>query len=282
MICTGFAKELRITALDMDMDPLVVSTTVPTGPGIVPVTVKVVKDECQAIVVDDKWFARVLGKDGLRLVRITEDFVRPTNHEYASDGQTAFADAFPFLLATEESLGEVNRLVNEHLSVSITHQRFRPNIVVRGAQPFAEDRWAKLRFHDTAPRSGWWLWWPWWWLDVRVARPCERCSVPDVDPDTGIQNPQHQPTKTMRSFRSGEKVGLTLEKWKHRVSDAPQTRLLLHLSCLCINYWSQPLSFLTIRVPCCVGVFCSCSTASTWITADTAARWSEWEHGCRS
>ena len=52
-----------------------------------------------------------------------------------------FADAFPFLLISEESLADLN----SRLDSPVTMRNFRPNIVVKGCNaPYEEDTWKKI------------------------------------------------------------------------------------------------------------------------------------------
>ena len=74
---------------------------------------------------------------------------------------TAFADAAPYLLATEESFADVN----EKLEKKIDIIRFRPNIVVSGTgKAWDEDDWKEL----TIGNAG---------TFFAVAR-CPRCQLP--------------------------------------------------------------------------------------------------------
>jgi len=45
-----------------------------------------------------------------------------------------------------------------------------------------------------------------------MAKPCDRCSIPDIDPITGLRDPQYLMTRTLRTFRSGAHLGGTLER----------------------------------------------------------------------
>jgi uncharacterized protein YcbX len=49
-------------------------------------------------------------------------------------------------------------------------ERFRPNLVIAGATPFAEDQWREMVIGG---------------LPFTAVKPCERCSVITVDPDRG-------------------------------------------------------------------------------------------------
>lgn len=63
-------------------------------------------------------------QEGLRLVRMEEGFVRPTDPNYGTGFRTGFADQFPMLLAAEESLGDLNTRMS--LGECIEMDRFRP------------------------------------------------------------------------------------------------------------------------------------------------------------
>src|SRR5207244_2548695 len=100
------------------------------------------------------------------LVYFPDESTRQVDRNYAREGvQVGFADGFPLLLIAEASLEELNR----RLAAPVTMKRFRPNLVVQGAPPFAEDTWRHISIGG---------------LDFQVVKPCERCSIPNVDPET--------------------------------------------------------------------------------------------------
>ena len=207
---------LKVTA--PGMEALTVPTVYPANAAELPqVAVTVWGDECQAIEVigtkGSEWFCRYLQVPGLRFVRMKDDCVRKTDAKYAPNGQSSFADGFPFLLASVSSL----EFVNERIAQPITQARFRPNIIVEGAAPFAEDTWEKIRFHGVRPTaantnasvST---------LDMGVVKPCARCTIPNIDPETAVSHPEREPSRSMRSFRSGAAIGLSNDKWGKEVS----------------------------------------------------------------
>jgi len=65
-------------------------------------------------------------------------------------------------------------------------RRFRPNIVVEGLAPWEEDGWRKLRIGAQ-------------YFDI--VKPCSRCVLTTVDPDTGIKDTGLQPLRTLSGFR---------------------------------------------------------------------------------
>ena len=154
----------------------------PDGGEDVPVTVW--GGETRGVVVSagaNGWFSTLLGQD-CRLVFMRDETVRPVRTDYAFDGErTSFTDGFPFLLITEASLADLNR----RLASPLPMNRFRPNLVVAGAEPFAEDGWGRIRIGP---------------VTFRVAKPCPRCVMPTVDQTLGIST-STEPLRTLATFR---------------------------------------------------------------------------------
>lgn len=126
------------------------------------------------------WLTTVLGGT-YRLVALPDAAVRPVDPVYARPGdRVSFADGFPYLLASEASLDDLNRRAGTRL----TMERFRPSLVVTGSAPFAEDTWARITVGG---------------VPFRVAKPCARCVVPTLDPDT--QEAGAEPLRTLATFR---------------------------------------------------------------------------------
>jgi uncharacterized protein YcbX len=129
----------------------------------------------------DRWLSSVLGAS-CRLVYMPDDVVRPVRTDYAFAGErTSFTDGFPFLLISQASLDELNR----RLSAPVPMNRFRPNLVVAGAEPFAEDDWGRFRIGS---------------LEFRVAKPCPRCIMTTVDQTLGRAE-SAEPLRTLATFR---------------------------------------------------------------------------------
>ncbi len=102
-----------------------------------------------------------------RLARMPDATRRPADPDGARPGDVvAFQDGFPFLVTSAASLA----WLLERLPSPVDVRRFRPNLVVAGADPFAEDGWRELRIGE---------------ITLHVAKACPRCSVIDVDPDRG-------------------------------------------------------------------------------------------------
>jgi uncharacterized protein YcbX len=126
-----------------------------------------------------QWLSRFLGRL-VRLVWMPDDVVRPTDPLYAAGYRVSFADGFGFLLISEASLQELNR----RLETPLPMNRFRPNLVVSGCEPFAEDGWRDLRLGG---------------LELRVVKPCGRCVVTTTDQETAERG--MEPLRTLATFR---------------------------------------------------------------------------------
>jgi len=128
----------------------------------------------------DTWFEALVGRS-CRLLFMPSTTHRQVSPAFGRPGDlVSFADGYPLLLTSEASLAELNR----RLDTDVPMDRFRPNLVVDGSEPFAEDQWAKIRVGDTS---------------FRVVKPCARCVVTTTDQRTGIRN--REPLRTLATFR---------------------------------------------------------------------------------
>jgi uncharacterized protein YcbX len=128
-----------------------------------------------------EWLASFLGIDA-RLVYMPHDSFRRIDPHYSSDERrVSFADGYPFLLVSQESMDELNRRLEQPMGI----ERFRPNLVVSGApEPHAEDNWRRIRIGS---------------IEFDVVKPCARCAVPTIDPITAQKG--KEPTRTLATYR---------------------------------------------------------------------------------
>ncbi|HVN08203.1 MAG TPA: MOSC N-terminal beta barrel domain-containing protein [Patescibacteria group bacterium] len=126
------------------------------------------------------WFSQFLGAS-CRLVYQPDDAFRQVNRIYAAKGVgVSLADGFPLLLINQASLDDLNRRLAEPVDM----RRFRPNLVVNGDKPFEEDTWRTIRAGD---------------LELSLVKPCARCPIPSVNPDSGERG--NEPSRTLATFR---------------------------------------------------------------------------------
>jgi hypothetical protein len=129
----------------------------------------------------DAFLAAALGRPA-RLAWQHDPRRRPINPAYARPGEhVSLADGFPLLVTTEASLAALN----DRLAVTVPMARFRPNLVIAGAMPWAEDGWRRIRIGD---------------VELRLARPCARCIVVTQQPDTGERLEGNEPLAALRAM----------------------------------------------------------------------------------
>jgi uncharacterized protein len=166
------------------------SLEVPFGPATNdPVPTRVWNDVVMAspaIAEAGRWFSAFLGVK-CALVRLSESSTRPVDPDYGGpEDQVHLADGFPFLLTSEASLADLN----ERLDRPLPMNRFRPNLVVEGCGPFAEDGWDVVRIGA---------------MTFRVVKACTRCVITTVDQGTAAT--AREPLRTLATFRrEGNKV----------------------------------------------------------------------------
>lgn len=127
----------------------------------------------------DAWLSAYLGRPARLLFAGTLPARRKA---YAPELPLGFVDAYPLLLIGEGSLEELNR----RLAVPVVMERFRPNLVIAGSLPFAEDEWRRIRIGE---------------IEFSISKPCERCAFVTVDPETGEKSPEQEPLRTLAHFR---------------------------------------------------------------------------------
>ncbi len=149
-----------------------------------PADVQVWKDACQGLDQGDAastWARAVLGEP-VRLVRALDRPRRTANPQFAGPipAPVSFADGFPVLVCNRASLQELNTL----MPAPVPMDRFRPNIVLCGLPPFAEDRISSLQVGE---------------VTLRLVKPCTRCVITSTDQLTGERSTN--PLPVLREFR---------------------------------------------------------------------------------
>lgn len=145
--------------------------------------VTVWRDTVDALPIGERanaWLTSVLGRPA-RLVWMPHSTVRPPKRDPAGvSPRISFADAYSFLVVSRESLDALNA----RLAIPLPMNRFRPNIVVEGAGPFAEDGWKVIRMGE---------------IELDAAGPCARCATTTTDQETGARG--LEPLQTLATFR---------------------------------------------------------------------------------
>jgi uncharacterized protein len=142
-----------------------------------------------------QWFSDFLGRR-VRLVRFDPQFTRLSASRWTGPhrASTAFADAFALLVTSTASLAELNRRLEARGAAAVDMRRLRPNIVLDGIDAHDEDHIDQLEI-DTPQGT----------VQLKLVKPCARCTIPGVDPDTGTQG--FEVIDTLAGYRSDARVG---------------------------------------------------------------------------
>lgn len=129
------------------------------------------------------WLSAALGLP-CRLVHLAEPATaRPVDPDFADPSdRVSFADGFPLLVTNGASLADLNG----RLPAPVGMDRFRTNVAVAGALPWAEDAWHHPAI-GPVPFAG--------------PKDCARCAVTTVDQDSGVRSPENEPLRTLAQFR---------------------------------------------------------------------------------
>ena len=149
-----------------------------------PVKVRVWDDVVTALDMGDvaaQWFSDFLGPQAppnlkrLRLVRFDPEVQRLCDRRWTgeADAVTQFADGYGVLVTSEASMDEPNGRLTQAGATAVDQRRFRANVVLGGVESHDEDR---MGLWSVAADGGEVL--------LENVKPCARCPMPDVNPDT--------------------------------------------------------------------------------------------------
>ena len=111
------------------------------------------------------WFSRYLGRS-TELVYVADTNTRVMREDYGTQ-RISFVDGNPVNLLSAASLDDLNT----RLTTSVGVENFRPNLIVCGTKPYAEDGWRQIRIGKVA---------------FEVYEACQRCMVVNIDPKNGV------------------------------------------------------------------------------------------------
>ncbi|GLY78574.1 MOSC domain-containing protein [Actinoallomurus iriomotensis] len=140
--------------------------------------VRLPRTTCQGVDQGDEaadWFGALLDVE-CRLVRFAGR--RETSR---GGGTVAYADGYPLLVISAESLADLNGRLDEPLPMD----RFRPSIVVEGLGPFGEDSVRRLWIGP---------------VEIELVRACDRCVITTTDQETGLRG--REPLRTLATYRT--------------------------------------------------------------------------------
>jgi uncharacterized protein YcbX len=147
--------------------------------------VQVWRSVCAAFDAGDAVAAFLSGWLGrpLRLVRFDRRHRRLSNHDWTDgrDVPNRFSDGYPLLVLSEGSIADLSARVGQDLPV----QRFRPNLLLGGLEPYGED--ALTEMGVGAAR-------------IRLTKACTRCVITTIDHERG-ERAGEEPLRTLKTYR---------------------------------------------------------------------------------
>jgi len=172
----------------MPEHPSITIDTTASSAGI-PIHATIWDDKVETVEVDpaiSEWFSRHLGL-ACKLVSFPEQNPRPVDRTYSvNDEHVNLADAYPFLVIGQSTLDDLNT----RLARPVPMNRFRPNFVFTGGDPYEEDGWRNFTIGQNR---------------FVAVKPCARCVLTTVDQQTATKGPE--PLATLSSYRKqGNKV----------------------------------------------------------------------------
>jgi uncharacterized protein len=205
-----FVSQRELPRMALVRTALRVGELVLRAPGMLALHLRLdaVEGDCHVQVWDDalaafdmgdlaaQWFSDFLGRP-VRLVRFDPDAVRLAARRWtgALEARTAFADAFPLLVISGASLAGLNRRLAAAGRGAVSMLRFRPNLVLDGLEDaHGED------FIDTLAIDS-----PDGEVVLKLVKPCSRCTIPDVDPESAEQG--HAVTDALAGYRAEPRLG---------------------------------------------------------------------------
>jgi uncharacterized protein YcbX len=128
------------------------------------------------------WLSEFLGRP-CSLVYMDDACARPVDPNRARPGDmVSFADSHPITVLSASAIDQLNA----KLAQPIPAQRFRPNLLIDGVEPHAEDSWKRIRIGE---------------VELDLLGPCVRCAFPTIDFETGIPDPGGEPIRTLTKYR---------------------------------------------------------------------------------
>jgi len=155
------------------------------------------------------WFSDLLGAD-LRLVHLDDPLRRSVDPAYGPGRTVSMADGYPLLVTTTGSLAALNEAIAADRAgaagtapAPLPMNRFRPNLVIDGTAPWAEDGWRRIRVGDVVFHS---------------VKPCGRCVVTTIDQHTA----ERRGPEPLRALARHHRIGKALAFGQNLLPELPE------------------------------------------------------------
>ncbi|GBP79995.1 Mitochondrial amidoxime-reducing component 1 [Eumeta japonica] len=134
-----------------------------------------------------------------RLVYYAAERSRPLRHpdsvfKFEKEDTGALPDECAFNLINDASVDDLNKHLDGN---KVSWRNFRPNFLVVGAHPYDEDYWKFIKIGEVV---------------FEVLKPCTRCVLTTIDPETGIRDVKTEPLTTLKRW-TDDLVRFTDHRW---------------------------------------------------------------------
>ena len=152
-----------------------------------------------------QWFTDFLGLNALglpradapkyRLVRFDPEYRRLSSLKWTGgvEAPNQFSDGYPVLVLGQSALDGLNERLQAQGHGPVDIRRFRPNIVLEGLEAHDEDRVGPLQIATAEGQAV-----------LTPVKPCPRCPIPNIDPDTAQSSPEVN--DTLQGYRQDARV----------------------------------------------------------------------------
>lgn len=162
-----------------------------------PIRVRVWRDHLDALDAGEAaaaWVTEAL-RTPARLAAFSPAVRRPSSAQWTQGlpAWAEFADGFALLVTTDSAMDELNRRLVDRGEAPVDMRRFRPNLVLTGLPAHEEDYIDTLTIESVDGP-----------VEIKLVKPCSRCPIPNVDPDTG--RPGNEPGDTLATYRADSRM----------------------------------------------------------------------------
>ncbi|CAE5957663.1 unnamed protein product [Arabidopsis arenosa] len=146
----------------------------------------------------NRWFSNAIGRQ-CKLLRYSSSTSKDCLNRNKSPGlcrdlesNINFANEAQFLLISEESVADLNRRLeakdedDKQAHEKLNPYRFRPNLVISGGEPYAEDKWRTVKIGDN---------------NFTSLGGCNRCQMINISNESGQVKKSNEPLTTLASYR---------------------------------------------------------------------------------
>eukprot|EP00246_Nothoceros_aenigmaticus_P018094 TRINITY_DN934_c0_g1_i4.p1 TRINITY_DN934_c0_g1~~TRINITY_DN934_c0_g1_i4.p1 ORF type:complete len:357 (+),score=42.08 TRINITY_DN934_c0_g1_i4:52-1071(+) len=103
--------------------------------------------------------------------------------------ELSFVNEGQFLLVSRASIDDLNRrlTLSGEGDIKVKASQFRPNLVISGGSPYAEDTWSSLKMGEER---------------LLVLGGCNRCQMVNINPQSGHRDHELEPLRTLSTYRT--------------------------------------------------------------------------------